>query len=209
MSGPLHIDLVSDLACPWCFIAKRHLDVALRDLTGPVTVRWHPFFLNPDAPEAGEPYRAFLERKFGGADRVDALLARVAAAGREAGIVFAFERITHRANTLRAHRLLHRWQAQGDDASPLADALFSAHFLEGRDLGDPATLARIAAACGAPEAATEEYLRGEADRAAVIAAEARIRTLGVQGVPLFLLPRGRMLAGAQPPEALRAALTAA
>jgi predicted DsbA family dithiol-disulfide isomerase len=65
------IDVVSDVVCPWCFIGKRHLDKALAQWRAEhpdseVTVTWRPFFLNPDTPEAGEPYRPFLEKKFGG-----------------------------------------------------------------------------------------------------------------------------------------------
>ena len=63
----LTIDVVSDVVCPWCFIGKRNLDRALELWRAErsdcdVTVRWRPFFLNPDTPESGEPYRPFLER---------------------------------------------------------------------------------------------------------------------------------------------------
>jgi predicted DsbA family dithiol-disulfide isomerase len=58
MEPPLKIDVVSDIVCPWCFIGKRKLDVALADLgkSEPalgVEVRWHPFQLNPDLPAEG------------------------------------------------------------------------------------------------------------------------------------------------------------
>ena len=108
----LTIDVVSDVVCPWCFIGKRHLDRALElwhaeQPQGELAIRWHPFFLNPDTPESGEPYRPFLERKFGGPQQLAQILQRVGAAGRTAGIEFAFEKIELRANTLNAHRLIH------------------------------------------------------------------------------------------------------
>lgn len=123
MNGPLRIDVVSDVVCPWCFIGKRHLDVALAGWRQnhpevPVAITWQPYFLNPDTPEHGEPYRPFLERKFGGALAVDELQARVAAAGRRAGVEFAFDKIALRANTLRAHRLLHHAQALAAGVGP-------------------------------------------------------------------------------------------
>jgi predicted DsbA family dithiol-disulfide isomerase len=66
-----------------------------------------PFFLNPDTPEAGEPYRPFLEKKFGGPQGLAEIWQRVREAGKPAGIDFAFEKIELRANTLAAHRLIH------------------------------------------------------------------------------------------------------
>ena len=69
MNG-LTIDVVSDVVCAWCFIGKRHLDRALQlwrqeRSDSEVAVRWRPFFLNPDTPQAGEPYRRpFLEQAF-------------------------------------------------------------------------------------------------------------------------------------------------
>ena len=123
----LTVDVVSDVVCPWCFIGKRHLDAALElwreeQPACEVTVHWRPFFLNPDTPEAGEPYRPFLEKKFGGPEQVEELWQRVSAAGRSAGIAFAFEKIELRANTLNAHRLIHYAQSHtpevGADGDP-------------------------------------------------------------------------------------------
>ena len=74
----VNIDIVSDFVCPWCFIGKARLDTAVRLVQEkhPKTrfqFNWLPYFLNPDTPAAGEPYRAFLEAKFGGAKAVDAM----------------------------------------------------------------------------------------------------------------------------------------
>jgi predicted DsbA family dithiol-disulfide isomerase len=89
------IDIVSDLVCPWCFIGKRRLAqaVALVEASHPESrfqFNWLPYFLNPNTPPEGEPYRAFLEAKFGGTAAVDKLQSDVAAAGDEAGVEFDF-----------------------------------------------------------------------------------------------------------------------
>ena len=49
----LSVDVISDMFCPWCFIGKRLLDKAVGDYDKPVTVRWHPFQLNPAMPKEG------------------------------------------------------------------------------------------------------------------------------------------------------------
>ncbi len=206
----LQIDIVSDVVCPWCFIGKRRLEAALRELKNErpdVTprIRWLPFFLNPDTPEAGEPYRPFLEKKFGGPEKLAQIWAQIAEAGRTAGIDFAFERIASRANTLKAHRLIHRAQARGG-ADALVEQLFAAQFLHGENVGDAAVLARLAGECGEDEAETLAYLRSDEDAAAVRAGFERAQQMGISGVPFFILAGRYGVGGAQPPELMLGAL---
>ena len=49
------VDVISDVICPWCYVGKRRLERAVRDLAGrhEVEVRWHPFQLNPTMPAGG------------------------------------------------------------------------------------------------------------------------------------------------------------
>lgn len=210
---PLHIDIVSDFVCPWCFIGKARLKRALDELRAQhpgldVRVNWLPYFLNPDTPPGGEPYRAFLEAKFGGAKQVDAIHARVIEAGAP-DVSFAFERIALRPSTLPAHRLMYRAQAQGMQPAriaALADGLFAAHFQEGRNIGDIDTLVDIAVAGGDKAEAVRAYLESDADAAAVRKMAAQVQQQGVTGVPFFILNRKLAVSGAQSVAAMGAAL---
>jgi predicted DsbA family dithiol-disulfide isomerase len=206
----LQIDIVSDVVCPWCFIGKRRLEAALQLLRAErpdvaPRIRWLPYFLNPDTPEEGEPYRPFIERKFGGPEKLAQIQAHVAEAGRTAGIDFAFERIALRANTLRAHRLIHRAQKTGN-ADALVERLFAAHFLLGENVGDAAVLARLAGECGEDESAALAYLLSGEDAAEVRAQAERGQRMGISGVPFFILDGRLGIGGAQPPEVLLDAL---
>ena len=205
------VDVVSDVVCPWCFIGKRHLDRALQlwraeRPDSEAAVRWHPFFLNPDTPESGEPYRPFLERKFGGPEKLAEIWQRVGAAGHTAGIEFAFEKIELRANTLNAHRLIHYAQSRvGADATlaaALVEGLFAAQFLDGRHIGDRAVLAAVAAECGMERDAVLRYLESDEDADAVRGGAAEAQRRGISGVPLFIFNNRLAASGAQPPEAL-------
>ncbi|MFH1872479.1 MAG: DsbA family oxidoreductase [Pseudomonadota bacterium] len=206
----LSIDVVSDVVCPWCFIGKRHLDRALElwceeQPACAVTVRWRPFFLNPDTPEAGEPYRPFLEKKFGGPKQLEELWQRVSEAGSKAGIAFAFEKIELRANTLAAHRLIHLAQKVGADNTAiggLVEALFAAQFLEGRHVGDRAVLTAVAGACGMDAEAVARYLDSAEDADEVRGGAAEAQRMGISGVPMFIFNQRLAASGAQPPDAL-------
>jgi len=63
----LHIDFVSDVACPWCAIGLHSLEEALRRVEGEVTadIHFQPFELSPDMSPQGEGLDKHIGRKYG------------------------------------------------------------------------------------------------------------------------------------------------
>lgn len=215
-SPTLMIDVISDVVCPWCFVGKRRLDVALSRLPGdtgvqpnPPIVRWHAFELNPDLPREGIDRATYLERKFGPGQRADQIYERVCAAGAGAGIDFRFDRIARQPNTRDAHRLIDWVQARDIDASALMERLFTAYFCEGRSLVGVAALADLAAEAGFDSGEVLAYLETEAGTAQVVEAERRAQTIGVTGVPFFIFNRRVAVSGAQSTELLLQAIARA
>lgn len=206
----LNIDVVADFVCPWCFIGKRRLEVAVATLRKDVPEllvhsRWRPFFLNPDTPAEGEPYLPFLEQKFGSLSAVEALFERVRIGGRPYGVDFDFAKIALRANTLLAHRLVH-WAQQRGPADALVERIFVAQFQRGEAIGDPALLTRLAQECGYP---AEEWLKWCADGSDItlLQADARkLRQLGINQVPTFIVDGRSIVVGAEDPAVLVAAM---
>lgn len=202
----LTIEIVSDIVCPWCFIGTRRLEAAVGMVRKDIPefeylVRWRPFFLNPDTPPAGEPYLPFLEKKFGGLDKVEALFERIREAGRAYGLEYAFEKIRLRANTLKAHRLVH-WAQERGDASALVNRLFMAQFQRGEHVGDPKVLVSIAQECGYVPAIVQEYLNSTRDEDIVRAEERDARERGIRQVPTFILDGKLIIVGAEDPAVL-------
>jgi predicted DsbA family dithiol-disulfide isomerase len=201
MPAPLTVEIVSDVICPWCYIGKRRFEKALALVDGEIETRvvWRPFQLNPRMPREGMARADYRKAKFGSVERGRQLDARVAAEGQGEGIAFAFDRMQRTPNTLAAHQLIDLAQKQGRGA-PVVDALFRAYFEEARDVGDPAVLADIAARLavkGWPEAGNEKE---------VATLEGSFRDMGISAVPTFVLDRRTGISGAQPPEAIAAAL---
>ena len=206
----LTIEIVSDIVCPWCFIGKRRLEAALALVRRQVPefegeVRWRPFFLNPDTPPEGEPYLPFLERKFGSRARVEHLFDQVRAAGSAWGIGYEFGKIGLRANTVRAHRLIH-WAQQRGDADALVERLFLAQFQRGEYVGDIALLGRIAGECGHDPVEVTRYLSSAEDEEIVRREEEKYRKMGVSMVPTFILGGTTGIVGAENPETLAEAI---
>ena len=202
----MQIDIISDVVCPWCFIGKRNLERALETWRADhhdeaLVVRWHPFQLNPQLPPGGVPRREYLEMKFGGPERAKEIYARVVAAGKRAGIDFAFDSIAVQPNTIDAHRLLNLAGERGSQDA-MSEALFSRYFLEGADLSNRDTLADIAQSAGLDRDQTIEYLASDADRELIEEQDRRARSIGVEGVPFFIFNQQVALSGAQPPEVI-------
>ncbi len=205
----LTIDIVSDAVCPWCYLGKRRLEAALERVgERDAAVRWRPYQLDETIPPQGLDRKAYMRAKFPDDARLQQIHARLAELGGEVGLAFDFEAIRLSPNTLDAHRLL-RWAGERGVQNAVAERLFQAYFKRGLDIGDAATLARLAGDCGLDADAVREKLAGGDDRDAVRAEIAHWRRAGVDGVPLFIFEERLAVAGAQSPETFAAALVEA
>jgi predicted DsbA family dithiol-disulfide isomerase len=196
----IKLDIISDPICPWCYIGWSNLARALEQRPDhPLTLEWHPFQLNPDMPAGGMDRREYLELKFGGKAGALQAYAPVLDHAEAAGLTLHLDQIARTPSTLDAHRLIH-WAGIEGRQTPTAVALFKAYFIDGKDIGDPATLADIAESVGLDRAMTETLLTGDADAEDIRARDAHTRARGVTGVPCFVLAGQHVINGAQPTE---------
>ena len=200
------IDIISDFVCPWCYIGKRNLD-ALR-AEADIETRWHPYLLHPDMPPGGLDRAELVRTKFGSEERAKELGRNVETAAREAGLFISLGKQPRIPDTRDAHRLM-RWAAGQGVADALAERLFAAYFVDGRDIGDAEVLADLAADVGLDGAVVTRLLAGAADREAVQALADHARAIGVTGVPTMVIGAKLAVVGAQPVEALRDAVAQA
>jgi predicted DsbA family dithiol-disulfide isomerase len=183
----IKLDIISDPICPWCYIGWSNLARALEQRPDhPLTLEWHPFQLNPDMPAGGMDRREYLELKFGGKAGALQAYAPVLDHAEAAGLTLHLDQIARTPSTLDAHRLIH-WAGIEGRQTPTAVALFKGYFIDGKDIGDPATLADIAESVGLDRAMTEKLLAGDADAEDIRARDAHTRARGVTGVPCFVL----------------------
>jgi predicted DsbA family dithiol-disulfide isomerase len=201
--------VVQDLVCPWCYLGVRRL---LRTLARrpdlQVDLTWRPFLLNPDMPRMGMSRADYVVRKFGGEERARRLYASITEIGRAEGIMFRFERMRRTPSSVDAHRLV-RWAARFGRGAEVVEAVFAAHFADGRDIGDAEVLAAIAASCGLKPHAARAFLGSDAEVDSVHADNLRAHRLGINGVPCFVVAGNHAIAGAQEPEVLERLLDVA
>ena len=205
----LSIEVVHDLVCPWCYLGLRRLTRTLRRRPDILTeLVWRPFLLNPDMPRAGLPRADYVVRKFGGEERARRLYASIAEIGRAEGLQFRFDRIRRTPSSVDAHRLVRFASSYGRGAE-VVEALFAAHFTDGRDIGDQAVLTDVAIACGLDGLAGRHFLGSDAETDAIHAENLRAHRLGINGVPCFVIGGRHAIAGAQEPEVIERLLDVA
>jgi predicted DsbA family dithiol-disulfide isomerase len=205
----LSIEVVHDLVCPWCFLGVRRLLRTMRrrpDLL--FDLIWRPFLLNPDMPRGGMARPDYVVRKFGGEDRARRLYASITEIGRGEGVQFRFDRLRRTPSSVDAHRLV-RFAARYGCADAMVEALFSAHFTDGRDIGDHGVLVAAAEACGLDGGAVARFLPSEDEADLVHADNLRAHRLGINGVPCFVIGGRHAIAGAQEPEVIERLLDVA
>jgi predicted DsbA family dithiol-disulfide isomerase len=208
MPKQLLIDVYFELICPWCWIGKRNLAQALSMLsaTGAViesSIRWHAVQLLPDLPEAGQPFGEFYLRRLGSAEAVKHRQAQVCEAAERAGLQIDFSSIPLMPNTAKAHRLLafSEVNCTAEQHELLLETLFAAHFTQGLNIGETASLLAIAKACapGVAQQVSQLLSSDDLDGSGELQ-QAR------EGVPYFVFDERFSVAGAQPPEVLLSAM---
>ncbi len=198
----MQIEVWSDVICPWCYIGKRKLEMALARFPHweSVQVVWRSFELNPNSPRnpTGTLNEMLAEKYQVTLQEAESMNDRVSQAAKEVGLIYHLES-ARPGNTFDAHRLLHfAASRQLDDVA--SERLMQGYFSESLAVGDIHALARLAPEFGITEQEALSVLESDAYANAVRADEARATDFGITGVPCFVIDENIVIAGAQPVE---------
>jgi predicted DsbA family dithiol-disulfide isomerase len=200
----MHVEIWSDIACPWCYVGKRRFEAALAafEHRDAVRVTWRSFELDPGAPSEQEGDRAeHLARKYGSSvEQARAMQEQMTAVAATEGLAFRFD-LARAGNTLDAHRLVHLAAAHGRQDA-MKERLLRAYLCEGELMTDHPALERLAVEAGLDAGETRELLAGDRFATEVREDERTASALGITAVPFFVVDRRMGAAGAQPPEVL-------
>ena len=207
----MKIEIWSDIACPWCYIGKRRFEAALAAFPhrDEVDVRWRSFQLDPSLPDhyEGTEVQYLSERKGIDPAQLAGMLEQVTVQAAGEGLSYDYDSLVV-ANSFSAHRLIHLARAEGGNvaADAAKEALLSAHFEKGQDIGSADTLAEIGGRVGVDPERVRAMLAGEEFTEDVNADIAQARSLGISGVPFFVLDDKYGISGAQPTDLFASAL---
>ncbi|HOY14149.1 MAG TPA: DsbA family oxidoreductase [Saprospiraceae bacterium] len=200
MKEKIIIDIVSDVACPWCFIGKKHIEAAMEASEEfDFEVQWHPFMLDPNIPSEGSNFDAYFSKKFGSMAQFEKISERVVQAGQNAGINFRFDQIPKVPNTLALHKILHIASIEGI-ANEVKGRFLNAYFENPIDLTSQQNICDIMFEFGWDEKKTIDILDDDAITQKVLIEIKDYQQMGVNAVPFFIINHTYGMSGAQPVE---------
>ncbi|MDO6745692.1 DsbA family oxidoreductase [Gilvimarinus sp. 1_MG-2023] len=204
----IQIDIVSDIACPWCAIGYARLEKAIKELSSEhnFTLHWHAFELDPSHNGEAEPILPALVKKYGGTeDEMRTNQDQMIKIAKDLGINFDKLQERSTCNTFDAHRLV-KWAGEQGQQTAMKQALFDAYFGRAEDVSDHDVLTRCAASIGlAPESA-EQVLNSDQYEQAVRKDEATYQQAGITAVPAFIVNSKYLISGAQESATFKQAL---
>jgi predicted DsbA family dithiol-disulfide isomerase len=194
----VRLSVWSDYVCPFCYLELPVLDRLEAEPGDRAAVDWRGFELRPEPVPTLDPDAPYLHGVWGQS---------VYRMARARGMTLSLPPVQPRSR--KALEAVEHARAEGRfDA--VHRLLFRAFFEHGQDLASVEVLADVAAAAGLDPDGLREALAEERHLPKVLAGETEARHHGLRGVPALVVaaPDGRelLLQGAQPYEAVRAAV---
>jgi len=195
------IDVVSDVACPWCYVGKRRLESAIKQWKGAaIEVKWHPYQLDPTIRPEGFTRDEYLTNKFGSIENVQEMINRLTQAGESLGIKFDFGEKWLAVNTLHLHQLINVAQEEGFGVK-LKERFLAAYFERAQHLNNPEVLYEITKEFGWDNEKVNSIVQDQGIAKKVKAEIDYYKQRGVSSVPFFVINGEFGINGAQPAEA--------
>jgi predicted DsbA family dithiol-disulfide isomerase len=198
----VRIEIFSDVVCPWCFVGHQRLSRVAAELGEKPALRYRPFYLQPNTPEAGVDIPNMLKKKYG--VEPSRMFAMVEAAARESELTLDLTKQRFMYPTVRAHTLLRHAERKGTQPA-LVRALFEAYFQDAKNIADVDELVRVAGAHGFEAAEVREILADADELSVTDAVASEAARGGIRGVPYYVFNDKVGLSGAQPESVFREA----
>ncbi len=199
----MKIEIWSDVQCPFCYIGKRHLEIALNQVnpTESIEIEWKSFQLDPTIPEDLAPQNSLTylaDKKGMSIEQSIAMHENVTQMAANAGLNYQLEN-TIISNSYNAHQLIQlaKTMRKGDE---MEEILFDAYFCQGKNIANLPTLIELGEQVGLTEPAIVTAITTDQFGDRINRDINESQQIGVKGVPFFVFDRKYALSGAQPVE---------
>lgn len=193
------IEIWSDIVCPFCFLGKKKMELAIAKLKAEdkVEIIWRSFQLDPDFPmdSSISTNEYLIQRKGYPEEQVNIMTDQLTDQGKEYGIDFQFKK-ARSFNTLNAHRLI-QWAKNFSKSNELKEALMLNYFTEGLDLSNTENLMAVVEKVGLDLEKAKQILDSNDYNEAVEHDISLSKKLGIRGVPYFIINDETTISGAQ------------
>lgn len=196
----MKIEIWSDFTCPFCYIGKRKLDLALEqfDKKQYVNIEYKSYQLDPNAKSENREtvYSMLMEKYKLSSGKTREMTGQICEQAEQVGLTFHFDNLEH-TNTFHAHRLV-KYAEKCQKELDLVNLLFYQYFTLNRNIGNRDVLLALAKELGFDEDEVDELLSLNCYAKAVDHDIDLAREIGVNGVPFFIFNEKYAISGAQP-----------
>lgn len=198
----MKIEIWSDFVCPFCYIGKHNFEKGLEKFEHKeeVEVVFRSFQLDPYAKKnTGMDIHQVASSKHGVSyEKAKASNNEFKQRAKSVGLDYQFDTMIP-TNSYDAHRLSYYAKENGKIREFMERAM-KAHFTDSLDIGDHATLAKLASEIGLDENEALDVLANDKYSDNIAADKAEGLKIGIQGVPFFIVNDKYTISGAQPSE---------
>ena len=198
----MKIEIWSDIACPFCYIGKHRLEIALEQFEHKedVKIAFRSFQLDPYAKKnTGMDIHQVLSVKHGMPyEKAKQLNNQLEQQAKEIGLDYHMDTLIP-TNSYDALRLSYYAEEKGK-MKEMMERLMKAYLVDSLDIGDYATLAGLAGEIGLNEKEALDALADDRYSENITRDRADGLKIGIQGVPFFIVNDKYTITGAQPSE---------
>ena len=182
---PLSLLFISDFVCPWCYLGLTEVERLQAEYD--VEVLFAPYLLDPTTPPEGKPRQRQTS--------ADSPKTDMELRGEAAGIRYN----RGRTITSNSHLALEAAEFAGEMGHGLEfhRAMFKAYFEDLEDIGQRDVVVRVGEGAGLDGAELRKALEERRFQEQVDEGIAWARSIGVTGVPTFVLDERHGIVGAQ------------
>lgn len=198
----MKIEIWSDFVCPFCYIGKRRLEIALDkfEYKDEVEVVFRSFELDPSAKKKyDESIHEIIAHKYGiPVAQAKASNDQLVTQAKAIGLNYNFEDLIP-TNTFDAHRLTHYAKTEGK-MNELSERILKAYFVDSLNISDYKVLSNLAFEVGLDRDKALNVLESDQYGSEVRKDEETASKLRISGVPYFVFNNKYAVSGAQPSE---------
>jgi predicted DsbA family dithiol-disulfide isomerase len=198
----MKIEVWSDYVCPFCYLGKRRLEIALDKFEhkDEVEIVFRSFELDPSAKKKyEESIHEIIAHKYGiPVEQAKASNNQIVAQAKAVGLNYNFDDLKP-TNTFDAHRLSHYAKTEGK-LNAISERILKAYFVDSLNISDYKVLAELAAEVGLDRDKALSVLESEQYGEEVRKDEEKASKLRISGVPYFVFNNKYAVSGAQPSE---------
>jgi len=193
----VHIELISDFICPWCYLGKARLERVKAAIADEILLEidLKPYILYPSIPKGGVPKSVFAKKTKPGMGKSLRLEAE------KEGIHFNYKYIERIPSSFEAHRLVYLVEGNTKKYA-LAKRFFYGYFEEGQDIEATDYLLQQARTIGVKETVLQNFMESDAGQAGVQAAILESKETFINIVPSIKLDHQFLITGLQSAEVL-------